>query len=301
MRSTNRPTFLRTRLVALVALVSVLAASCGDDTDLTVDTEPTPTTVTTEAAPPAPVAPPVVPLVVADYLIDGLPFPVPPGAVTLELTNNGEDFHHLQLWRVDDADAAAEAIQAGDVGVLQGGVAIGGVGAIEGLGTVGQVSTVLDPGEYVLFCLIHTPAGAHNELGMVARLDVAGEPIATDLPETAHELLISPYGFQLPQDWDGRAPLTVVNALEWAADAEFLRLADGATRDDFLAFMDGSRPGPPPFAVAGGVAGLGSNRSAVVLDPLDPGDYLVVSFSPDPTADMAPQFSTGLLAELAIR
>ncbi|GJM36894.1 MAG: hypothetical protein DHS20C19_02610 [Acidimicrobiales bacterium] len=300
MRSTSRSTRL-TRLVAPVVFVSVLVAACGDATEITVDAEPAPSVVTTVTEPLAPATPPVVPIVVADYLVDGLPFPVPPGAVTLELTNNGEDFHHLQIWQVDDADAAAVALEAGDLGALQGGVAVGGVGAIEGFGTVGRVSTTLDPGEYVLFCVIHTPAGAHNELGMVARLDVAGEPIAVDLPDTAHRLQITPYGFQLPEEWDGRQPLSVVNALEWAADAEFLRLADGATRDDFLAFMDGSRPGPPPFTVAGGVAGLGSNRAAVVLDPLEPGDYLVVSFSPDPAADMAPQFTTGLLTELTIR
>ena len=31
-----------------------------------------------------------------------------------------------------------------------------------------------------------------------------------------------------------------------------------------------------------------------------PGSYLVVSFSPDPSADMAPQFLTGHLLEVTI-
>lgn len=246
--------------------------------------------------------PPAVPILAADYLIDAPPFPVPPGAVTLELTNTGEDFHHLQVWKVDDADAALTAIGAGDLSPLRTGRAMGGVGAIEGDGTVGRVATTLEHGEYVLFCLIHTPAGAHNELGMVARLDVAGEPMATELPDGEHRLLITPYAFELPPNWDGSAPLVVVNANEFAADAEFLKLAPGATREDFLAFMDGdgSVAGPPPFTVAGGVSGLGPSGSAVVLDPLEPGDYLVASFSPDPMADMAPQYETGHLAELTV-
>lgn len=306
MRSTTRSHPFSKRLFTVVMAITILVAACGDDPDLAVsdpsETVP-PTTTTTTVPPPSSTVsavPPVVPITAADYLVEGPPFPVPPGAVTLELTNNGEDFHHLQVWKVDDADAAAEAIALGDLSPLQTGRAMGGVGAIEGEGTVGRLSTTLEHGEYVIFCLIHTPAGAHNELGMVSRLDVAGEPMATELPETDHRLLITPYAFELPTGWDGQEPLSVVNANEFAADAEFLRLAPGATRADFLAFMDGSAPGPPPFTVAGGVSGLGPDGAAVVVDPLAPGDYLVASFSPNPMADMAPQFTTGHLVELSI-
>lgn len=312
MRSTKRSAATSTRLVALVSTVSLLTAACGDDTETTAASvsENTETPATTSAAPTtttevvvveAPTTLPVVSIAAADHLLDGPSSPVAAGPVTLELTNNGEEFHHVQVWQVDDADSASAAIEAGDLSPLQAGIAMGGVGAIEGGGTVGQLSTTLDAGEYVIFCLIHTPAGAHNELGMVGRLDVADEPTDAELPDAADELVISSGGFELPTEWDGNEPLSITNTTPFAADAEFLRLAPDTTRDDFLAFMDGSRPGPPPFSAAGGVSGLGPDRTAVVIDPLEPGDYLVASFSPDPTAAMAPQFTTGLLTELTIR
>ena len=84
------------------------------------------------------------------------------------------------------------------------------------------------------------------------------------------------------------------------ADAEFLRLVDGASTDDFLGFIDGSVPGPPPFTTEGGVAALGPGRTSVVLDDIAPGDYLIASFSPNPAADMAPQFLTGHRVEFTV-
>lgn len=283
--------------VCALALVALLTSACGDATVDEVAVAETPA----ESSPPAPAAEaPVVAFTVADYLIDAPVEPVPAGVVTLELTNTGEEFHHLQLWRVDDADRAAEAIRAGDLSPLALGWAAGGVGAIEGSGTVGRISTYVRPGEYVAFCLIHTPAGAHNELGMVSTLDVVGEPVATDFPAADHELVITPTGFELPESWDGSAPLAVVNRNLFPTDAEFLRLVPGTTAEDFLGFMDGSVPGPPPFTVAGGVSGLRSDATSIVLDELVPGDYLLASFSPNPLAEMAPQFMTGHLAEFTV-
>lgn len=298
-RATNRRRFS----ALLVALATVLSA-CGEADSVTGTpatapvSEPTPeTTATTPVAPAEPES--VVSFIAADYLIDPPSEPVRPGAVTIEFENNGEDFHHLQLWRFDDAASAAAAIEAGDLSVLATGDAVGGVGAIEGLGTVGTLATVLEAGEYVSFCVIDTPAGAHHELGMVETFTVAGDRLDTELPATDTTLTITPYGFVFPDDWDGEAPLRVVNANDFPADAEFLRLAPGKTRDDFFAFIDGG-PGPPPFTVAGGVSGLGPNGEVVLPDGIEPGEYLVASFQPDPTREMVPQFLTGYLTAVEV-
>lgn len=283
---------------AALAAAALLLAACGDPDVGTDRTDVPPATEsTTTAAVPEPT--PFVSFTVADHLVEPPAAPVRPGVVTLELINNGQDFHHLQVWRVDDAATVAAAIEAGDLGALAGGRAVGGLGAIEGGGTVGTLATELDAGEYVTFCVIHTPAGAHNELGMVATFEVAGQPNDVELPSADATLTITPYGFELPGDWDGVTPLRVVNANEFPADAEFLKLAPGATRDDFFAFIDGGI-GPPPFTVAGGVSGLGPSGASVVLDGLAPGNYLVASFQPDPTREMVPQFLTGYLAALTV-
>ena len=261
------------------ALTALLAGACGADDEVTAD-------------------PTVIDITATDYGFAADQATVAGGNAVISLTNAGEDFHHLQMWRVADADAAASAIRGGDLSVLAEATAVGGVGAIGG-GSTHQVASEVGEGEYVVFCVIETPAGAHHELGMVTTLTVEGETGAV-AAEWEVELRITADGFDLPDSWDGTTPLAVSNDNVFPADAEFLRLVDGKTIDDFLGFIDGSVPGPPPFTTEGGVAALGPGLTSVVLDDVRPGDYLVVSFAPNPAADMAPQFLTGHLAEFSI-
>ena len=266
-------------LSASTVLLALVAGGCSSDDEVT--TEPS-----------------VIEVTAIDYGLAAESATVVGGNSVVSLTNEGQDIHHLQMWRVDDADAAAAAIRGGDLSGLGDATAVGGVGAI-GPGATHRVASDVGPGEYVVFCVIETPAGAHHELGMVTTLTVDGE---TDAPTATGdlELTITAAGFELPASWDGTTPLAVVNEGPFPADAEFLRLVDGATIDDFLGFIDGSVPGPPPFTTEGGVAALGPGRTSVVLDDIAPGDYLIASFSPNPAADMAPQFLTGHLAEFTV-
>lgn len=279
MRSnhTSIPTSLLLLIVPFGAVVLLGACSADDD-------------VVAEA--------PVISIEGTDYGMAAESTVVEGGHAVVSFTNTGEDFHHLQFWKVDDAEAAAASIRAGDLSVLAGATAVGGVGAI-GPGATHRVASEVPEGEYVAFCLIETRAGAHNELGMVTTLVVEGESEAPRATADA-ELRITADGFDLPDGWDGTAELSVVNDHQFPADAEFLRLVDGATKADFLGFIDGSVPGPPPFTTEGGVAGLSPGRTSVVLDDIRPGNYLVASFEPNPTADMAPQFLSGHLVELTI-
>lgn len=242
--------------------------------------------------------PSVIEITGTDYGVSAVADTVVGGNSVISFTNAGEDIHHLQVWQVDDADAVAAAIRTGDLGVLADATAVGGVGAI-GPGATHRVASEVPEGEYVVFCVIETPAGAHHELGMVAAMVVEGETDA-EAPIAATTLRITADGFDYPDGWDGTTDLEVVNDHTFPADAEFLRLVDGATRADFLSFIDGSVPGPPPFTVEGGVTALGPGRRSVVLDDVRPGTYLLASFSPDPSADMAPQFLTGHLLELTV-
>ena len=268
-----------TILSTATLLLALVAGACSSDDEVVTD-------------------PSVIDVTAVDYGLAADAPTVVGGHSVVSLTNNGDDFHHLQMWQVDNADAAAEAIRGGDLSVLAGATAVGGVGAIAS-GATHRVGSEVPAGEYVVFCVIETPAGAHHELGMVTTLTVEGE---TEAPAATAEveLRITPEGFALPTEWDGTTPLAVVNDNLFPADAEFLRLVDGATVDDFLGFIDGSVPGPPPFTTEGGVAALGPGRTTVVLDHIAPGDYLVASFSPNPTADMAPQFLTGHLVEFTV-
>lgn len=268
-----------TMLSTSTLLLALVAGACSSDDEVVAD-------------------PSVIDVTAVDYGFATDAPTVVGGNSVVSLTNDGDDFHHLQMWQVDDADAAADAIRRGDLSVLEEATAVGGVGAI-GPGATHRVGSEVPAGEYVVFCVIETPAGAHHELGMVTTLTVDDESDALAASAEA-ELRITPDGFALPAEWDGTTPLAVVNDNLFPADAEFLRLVDGATIDDFLGFIDGSVPGPPPFTTEGGVAALGPGRTSVVLDDIAPGDYLIASFAPNPTADMAPQFLTGHLIEFTV-
>lgn len=263
-------------LSALVAATMALAGCSSDDAP--------------EAA--------VIEIAGLDYGLSVPEGPVVGGNAVIAFENAGEDIHHLQMWRVDDADAAADAIRGGDLGVLADATAVGGVGAISG-GASHRVASNVPEGEYVVFCVIETPAGAHHELGMVSTLTVEGDSGA-EPAEADTAMAITVDGYDLPDEWDGAGPLEVTNDNRFPSDAEFLRLVDGATKADFLAFISGEAAGPPPFTTEGGVAALAPGATSVVLDDVRPGTYLVASFAPNPTADMAPQFLTGHLVEFTI-
>ncbi len=263
--------------VGAIAALTLLAGACaGDD----------------EVAEPS-----LIEISAVDYGLAADTPTVTGGSSVIALTNDGEDIHHLQMWQVDDADAAAARIRDGDLSVLAGATAVGGVGAI-GPGATHRVASEVGDGEYVVFCVIETPAGPHHELGMVATLTVDGESDAEE-PTADTELRITADGFDLPDGWDGTTDLAVVNEHGVPADAEFLRLVDGADKDDVLGFLGGMVPGPPPFTTEGGVAGLGPGRTSVMLDEIPPGDYLVASFQPDPELDI-PQFLSGHMVEFTV-
>ncbi|MEO0493878.1 MAG: hypothetical protein AAF081_10725 [Actinomycetota bacterium] len=278
---TTQPSTIRSlpRAVGLVAVGAALLGACGEDD-------------------PQATEPAVIEITGTDYGVAAVADTIVGGNSVISFTNAGEDIHHLQVWQVDDADSAAAAIRTGDLRVLADATAVGGVGAI-GPGATHRVASDVPEGEYVVFCVIETPPGAHHELGMVAAMVVEGETDA-EAPTADATLRITPDGFDYPDGWDGTTDLEIVNDHMFPADAEFLRLVDGATRDDVLGFIDGSVPGPPPFTVEGGVSAIGPGTRSVVLDDVRPGSYLLASFSPDPSADMAPQFLTGHLLEITI-
>jgi len=240
-----------------------------------------------------------------DYAFDLAGAKVPAGPVALTLANKGAEDHHLTLVRVDDGVAPADVeagLRSGDPSVLARTTAVGGPNGVPAGGT-GTATATLTAGSYVMVCHIPSPQDgtAHAEKGMVGSFTVEGaaaDPAAT--PQARGTITITSGGYEVPAGL-GSGSYRVDNQLDQPAEAAMVRLRQGATAADVMAFLGGEAPpGPPPFISAGGVTTLAPRASAVVDLDLSTGTYVFLSFSPDLTAGGRPQFLSGLLTEAVV-
>ncbi|MDQ4097834.1 MAG: hypothetical protein M3144_08215, partial [Actinomycetota bacterium] len=254
-------------LVGLTACTLVLGAACGDDADEASDDRQRPfiTAPATTAAEGSSIQ-----VIATDYAFDTGGATVTAGAVEITLVNRGAEDHHLTLARVNDgitADEVIAGLRAGDQSVMRNVTPVGGPNGVAP-GASRKVTTNLTAGSYLMMCHIPSPSDRvpHLAKGMVSSLIVspATAPAAA-VPASKGTITIAKGGYQVPA---GLASGTyqVVNEHDQPAEAALVRLRQGATAQDVMAFLGGQAPpGPPPFSVAGGVTTL-APRSAALVD-----------------------------------
>lgn len=223
------------------------------------------------------------------------------GPTQINLRNDTDAPHHVQLFRLDDGASMEQvqaALDAGDVGALLGtGSFVGGTGVVDP-GAESSADALIDlaEGDYVLLCFIEDDNGVpHLALGMAEPFSVAaatGEVAAMPEPDATIEMV--DFGFdsaELPTS----GVVEVVNASDTQAhEMNLLRLAEGASAADAISFFEGEPAGPPPFASVGGMQALMPKGSQLlVLEDLEPGDYVMICHIPDP-ADGVPHARKGM-------
>jgi hypothetical protein len=192
------------------------------------------------------------------------------GRVLLTLTDDGQEPHHLQLWRlaagttIDDYKSMLKKESHDDTMAPVTAFA-GGVGTV-GPGESAQAIVDLRPGTYVLVCRIANP-DRHLYQGMVQGLTV------TDAPSSA-------------SDW---AP--VPDGTVTFADKAFT-LPGNVTAGHHVWIFENHGPGPRAFEVRsasgdyrGGAEVIDEGASELVVLDLGPGEYRATSswVAPDPT------------------
>lgn len=284
-------------LAGLTTTILLFTAACADDDDEAQSTATAPATAATSPA--------TLEVTATDYAFEVGAANVAAGPVQIALVNRGAEDHHLTLARVNDgaqADDVLAALRNGDESAMAKVTPVGGPnGAAPG--TTRRVITTLAPGAYVMMCHIPSPTDRvpHLAKGMVGSFTVSaatGTPVAT--PAAKGTITIGRGGYQVPANL-GSGTYQVVNELDQPAEATVVRLRQGASARDVMAFLGGQAPpGPPPFSVAGGVTTLAPRGSSLVDLDLGAGTYALLSFSPDRSAGGRPQFLSGLLTEVKV-
>ena len=106
--------------------------------------------------------------------------------------------------------------------------------------------------------------------------------------------------FSVPPAFNGKGTYEVVNKDTVTHEAAFIRLEDGTTAADLIAWANGGFEGdPPPMTSAGGFGALDGGQRGWITADLTPGNYLFICFIPGD--DNAPHFTKGMLAPFTVK
>jgi hypothetical protein len=286
------------RARGLVWLVSALAtglalAGCGSDSG----SADSPTTTAPAAARPE------VTITAHDYSFD-LPAQIPAGYVDVTIDNEGKEDHQAQLVKLgslsfDEFEASDDITKVPADTVFVGGPN----GATAGRSTTATVK--LDPGKYAVVCFIPSPKDGktHEAKGMVKQVEVVEREDSVETAPVADSTIeLSEFTFVVPDDFDGRGVVDVTNVGNQIHELVMVKLNDGKTATDAAKFFAAPNGAPPFSAIpgVGGIVGLSSKQHAWLTMDLDPGNYALLCFFPDPAKDGTPHVLEGMLKEITV-
>lgn len=247
--------------------------------------------------------------------LEDLPAQVAPGYTTFALESPADNGAIVGVYRLKDGVTLAEfqpALEAVDRAFNGEGDPVEAINAALELGDIvidldaepGQsqrASVVLAEGEYVLD---HAPYPM-EEGALPARsyhtFTVSGE-VQADTPTPDVEVRMVDFAFALPAGIGaGEQVWRVINAGEQLHHMVVLRLNEGATTQDALAWLE-SEDGPPPGEPAAYVGIMSPGYSADYTLDLTPGRYVAICFMPDHRGDATgqPHFMLGMVQEFEI-
>ena len=230
------------------------------------------------------------------------PDTVSAGPVTINLQNDGKEFHHVWIARLEGgrtmADLEAAMKQPGPPPAWLRD--IGGPNAPMPMGGRANATVVLKEGTYVLGCWIPSPDGVpHIMKGMVRKLTVLPAKRFAPAPKPTVTMTLHDYGFALSQPLTpGRHVIEVRNLAEQSHEIELATLADGKSAHDLLAWTH-KPDGPAPGAAVGGVSPIARGEVAWFEVDVQPGRYALLCFLPD-AKDGKPHFEHGMVQELEV-
>jgi uncharacterized cupredoxin-like copper-binding protein len=233
------------------------------------------------------------------------PETVTAGWTRVILTNSGSEPHHVQFLRLNDgvtAEQFEEALKQGEGPALAMTKQIGGVGAIHPGGTASAVIN-LTAGNYIILCLIPSPSDgmAHHAKGMIKSLTVEAGGGSASEPQADLSVRLKDFTFDMPDSLPaGKVTIQVTNDGPEAHEFNILKLEEGKTAADVMAFLGGQAGGPPPFAPVGGANGIDAGGVEYAELDLPPGNYVAICNIPSPKAEGHPHFTLGMIKEFTV-
>lgn len=212
------------------------------------------------------------------------------GWTTFRFANRGPEAHHLTLMRLAPGRTASDALAAlRDQQPLSGiATAVGGPNAPMP-GANADATLDLEPGEYVLVCVIPSPDGVpHFMKGMAKPITVRDtDARAAVSPPADVEVTLTDYTFDIDGAIAaGERTIRVVNATSATEPHEIVlvRLPEGVTSEqvnDWIHAMEG----PPPGEFIGGITALDPGESGAFTADFTPGEYAFLCPLPSPDGE----------------
>jgi hypothetical protein len=238
-----------------------------------------------------------------DYSYEA-PDRLPSGWVTIRMSNHGPEPHHGQLLRLNDGvtfQAFSQALQQEGEAALRLTSLVGGPAVIDPHRT-DEVTVDLKPGSYMIACFVPSPDGvAHIAKGMIKSVEVtASEPSTAKPPATQGSFTMRDFSFEMPDRLvAGRASYEVTNAGPQPHELVVVKLGEGKTVPDVMAWYR-APSGPPPFEAVGGINGLSAGQSGYMTLDLQPGSYAAICVIPDPASGLA-HLHLGMVKAFTVR
>ena len=239
-----------------------------------------------------------------DYAFTG-PEQLESGWHTMRLLNRGRDVHQMQVLALPSGKTIIDverALASRSPSLPNWLRRHGGVNSVAS-GDEASVGILLEPGDYLLLCGIPDVAGRpHAMRGMVRALRVveaasSGEPA----PRADATLRLNDFAFTLNGPLRaGARTVHLVNDGRQAHEVVLIRLAEGASAQDFI---ERYRPGGLPNSAGretGGVTGIDPGRQAYMHLQLRSGRYGLLCFLADPVTG-APHFSRGMFMDIEVK
>lgn len=300
-------------LLVVLAMLFLLLTACGQAAETSVSAEVQPTIASTQAPAPEPSAAPAesaaplpfeITIDAADHSFTA-PDIVRTGWVLVNLTNSGQEAHHVQFFRLNDGvslDDFEAALKEGEGPAMAMIQQVGGVGAVAP-GVSARAVINLPAGEYAILCFIPSPSDRipHLAKGMIKGLTVQESSGGTAAePEADLAIRLQDFTFDMPATLPaGPMVIQVTNNGPEPHEWNILRLEEGKTLQDVLGFLT-APDGPPPFIPVGGMNGLDVGKTGYVEFDFEPGDYVAICNIPSPKAEGHPHFTLGMVKQFAV-
>lgn len=253
----------------------------------------------------APAAAPEVHFTAKDFTFEG-PDSVASGWTTVVLHNDGPSLHHLMLLRLEegktmeDLVAAFEQMGPTDMPPMWA-VPAGGVNPPDP-GADTRATLNMAAGNYAIVCIVDIPGHVpHIMKGMMKGLTVTPSTGAA-APEPTADVTLTEVDFSYSLSTPltaGRHVVKILNEGTQPHEFELVRLADGKTLDDLMAW-GATAEGDLPGSSLGGAAPMMPGDVQYVSLDLAPGNYVILCFVPDPMKEGMVHAAEGMLLPLTI-
>lgn len=247
--------------------------------------------------------PPEVVIRTRDFQFLDVPLTVPAGITTIRLINEGPDFHHAWLVRLEDGRTLDDALDVFAAGDPQPDwmVDIGGPGTPGMPGEEVSVTLDLRPGTYAVLCVVPAEDGVpHIMKGMMHPLTVLPNDGPTaELPPADLVMTLDDYSFAIDGEVTaGTRTIRVINNALQSHEVVFARLEAGSTPLDFARFVE-TRTGEPPGRIVGGTTAIGRGGMNQITLVFEPGEYALLCFVHD--ADGQSHIAHGMHEQITVR